>query len=215
MTSSNGNSVREAGNAPGHRAAGVKAVLPQLTKYLTTCENEGGWKENQIIYSTPDWSTSSSSSHEKTSAHSSPVSFMGTGISPRCKLLFSHYKSLKQLEPWVAGFSGNHPYQMVVQDPSICLTCYFPHTKQPVPIKIKWSLTEYPTSCFSGLNSLAPRTRYQTTPYIQSTILICWLNAVWCLSPCLPSLKINPIEDAVSLVGFISITLYIQISTVW
>ena len=54
LTSSNGSSVREAGNAPRHRAAGVKAVLPQLTKYLKTWENEGGWEENQVTYSTPD-----------------------------------------------------------------------------------------------------------------------------------------------------------------
>lgn len=42
--------VREAGKAPGHRAAGVKAALRQLTK-LKTWENESGWEENQVIYS--------------------------------------------------------------------------------------------------------------------------------------------------------------------
>lgn len=41
VTSSNRSFVREVGNAPSHRAPAVKAVLPQLTKYLKTWENEG------------------------------------------------------------------------------------------------------------------------------------------------------------------------------
>lgn len=77
-------------------------------------------------------------------------------------LSFSH---LEQLERWM--FSGKHIYRMVVQKPSICPTCYFLHTGQPVPIKIKLSLAKYPTSNFSGPNSLAPHTVSNHSVYIE------------------------------------------------
>lgn len=80
-------------------------------------------------------------------------------------LSFSHYKHLEQLECWT--FSGKHIYWMVVQKPSICLTCYFLHTRQPVPIKIKWSLAKYPTRGFSGPNSLAPHMVSSHSVYIE------------------------------------------------
>lgn len=63
VPSSNESFDKRPGNVPHHRAAGVEAVLSQLTKYFKSWENEGGWEENPVIYSTPDWSTSSNFSH--------------------------------------------------------------------------------------------------------------------------------------------------------
>lgn len=149
------------------------------------------------------------------------MSSTGTGITSRCKITTG--VCLKQLDSWLSDFSGKHLYQMALSEPSVCLTCYFPHTQQPAPVKIKGSLTAYHTSCFSDPNRSAPLTQYHTTVSMQSMILKAYYTADMLTFPwtqysafslTLPSLKINPTEDAVSLVGFISITLSIQIS-VW
>lgn len=149
------------------------------------------------------------------------MSSTGTGITSRYKITTG--VCLKQLDSWLSDFSGKHLYQMALSEPSVCLTCYFPHTQQPAPVKIKGSLTAYHTSCFSDPNRSAPLTQYHTTVSMQSMILKAYYTADMLTFPwtqysafslTLPSLKINPTEDAVSLVGFISITLSIQIS-VW
>lgn len=99
----------------------------------------------------------------------------GTGITSRCKITTG--VCLKQLDSWLSDFSGKHLYQMALSEPSVCLTCYLPHTQQPAPVKIKWSLTAYHTSCFSDPNRSAPLTQYHTTVSMQSMILKAYYTA--------------------------------------
>lgn len=116
--------VSEAGNAPSHRAAGVNTLLPQLTKFFKTWENEGKIKIIRL-------STSFLAEvHPQVPATRRLYPFFCVLHGHRHHfqkqdLFLSKCKIIKQLEPQISDLPGKYPYQRVMQEPSICLTCYF------------------------------------------------------------------------------------------